>query len=226
MLPYSSARRDGDLVYRTASELSLLGPATIPCLCTALGDTDDGVRSTALAALGMLGSEAAPAVLTLSRLLESPNRWLRETVWTNKGANVSEIELALEFHGPAKAVAAWALGKIGPDARPAVPELARLLRDKDPYTQQYAAMALWRVDRDAVGLPMLIAALRNGTDVTTFGRILIVLGEMGPQARSAVPTIIQMLSQPNHLPDLCQLARDALQKIDPDAVATLDEPAK
>jgi hypothetical protein len=67
------------------------------------------------------------------------------------------------------------------------------------------------------------------TGWTTFGRILIVLGEMGPQAQIAVPLIIQMLSHstdPPPLPNLFQLAHDALRKIDPDSAAKLDSHSK
>ena len=58
--------------------------------------------------------------------------------------------------------AAWrsvwsVLGRIGPEAKTAIPTLITMLNDKEEHVRQAAALALWEVDRDAFGSEPTVA---------------------------------------------------------------------
>ena len=66
--------------------------------------------------------------------------------------------------------AAYALGEIGPSARPAVPALAEALRDAEPVVQEWAADALAKIGPGAgAAVPALIDALRGGEETSNPG---------------------------------------------------------
>jgi HEAT repeat protein len=88
--------------------------------------------------------------------------------------------------------AARALGRLGPGAAPALPELTRALQDTVNGTCWEAATALGRIGVRAV--PALTAALQD-EDALVRCAAARGLGEAGPEAASAVPALIQMLSR-------------------------------
>ena len=170
--------------------------AAVPVLCKLLSDPDDWVRGSALPTLGLMGSKAKPAVSAFIATLRF-------------GTNGHIVGI--------RGTAAWALGEVGPDARMAVPWLRQSLSDTNAPMRLSAAIALWRISQDTNVVSVVIEQFdRNPQN----REILRALGEMGPLAKSAVPTLLKLLRDPDSLgPYVAPLAREALKKIDPEAAA-------
>jgi HEAT repeat protein len=116
-----------------ATALAMLGPeasAAIPNLVAALNDSSPLVAQEASVALGKIGSEAAP--LLIERLRFAPTN---DTTWVIR-----------------------ALGVIGPDAKAAIPELARLTLDRG-VNGDYAILTLARMGPSAI--PAMTNLLSN-----------------------------------------------------------------
>ena len=89
-----------------------------------------------------------------------------------------------------------ALGKIGPEAKDAIPHFVALLKDPDKHVRWAAAGALGEIGsaaKDAV--PHLIELLKDlGEDVRWAAAR--ALGEIGSAAKDAVPHLIELLKDP------------------------------
>jgi len=93
--------------------------------------------------------------------------------------------------------AVWALGKIGPQARAAIPELMEALVDNDWKVRFPAAWALGRIGPDAVEtIPSLIHALGD-RKVDVRREAVQALGWIGPQTNEVVPALIGSLEDPD-----------------------------
>src|SRR5258708_6617527 len=109
--------------------------AAIPVLVELLDDEDEETRFVACNALGARGTEAAPAVPALQRMLHQEGLYRhRNAVKTlasigpgAKGAILDLIEALKEDDPMVNYFAAAALGRIGPEAREAIPELSKLI---------------------------------------------------------------------------------------------------
>jgi HEAT repeat protein len=138
--------------------------------------------ANALATIGPAAKDAVPALRGLLKKLHWP-------------------------HAPAHA-----LGNIGPDAEAAVPDLIEMLDSKDGRDRAHAAAALWKISRHPLGLPTLLAELRDPVDGSAYGAI-VAAGEIGPPAKDAVPDLVKALSA--RILYERQAAREALERIDP-----------
>ena len=84
-------------------------------------------------------------------------------------------------------MAAHALSKLGPDARPAVPRMAELLGEGDGRQRYQVAMALERLGPDArAAVPALAAQVEKGLEPISPHPVLAALGKVGPDAGEAV----------------------------------------
>jgi HEAT repeat protein len=120
--------------------------------------------------------------------------------------------------------AAFVLGRIGPNAGPAVPALAEALQDESPRVRSNAALALFKIGsaaRDAV--PALILALKDDVALVRMDAAL-ALSRIGPDARGAVPALLEAMQQDKNrqpMPPFPVSVRGqaviALGKIGPDA---------
>ena len=79
---------------------------------------------------------------------------------------------------------AWALGRLGPAAKPALPALIRALGDG--WTQEQAREAL--VNLGPLALPVLIKTIKHRKWSVRW-EALKVLVRLGPKAREALPAI-------------------------------------
>ncbi len=162
-----------------------------------LKSTDKAVQLQAIDELGELGDKAAEAVAPL-------------------------VELLKDESAKARAHAACALGKIGSPAKPAVPALAELLKDPDETVRRQVVRAVMHIrpgpqvaiplcvklledsdpgirvrvlsalaDAGSQAVPGLIEALKN--DQAAYWACL-VLRDMGPVAKDAVPAITERIS--------------------------------
>jgi HEAT repeat protein len=104
---------------------------------------------------------------------------------------------------PACQQAAEVLGKMGPEARPAVPALTEVLKDPQFSSfRPYFALALLKIDRQAAGVavPALIDVLegksrRQPEPAASALRkqAAAALGDIGAEARKAVPSLRKAL---------------------------------
>ncbi len=160
---------------RTAAEKLRLSQkpmqvAALPVLIDLLMKEKDGqVRLAVLDTVTALGPDAAPAVPALvhtlrtryggSNLEESHQDYRSALALAAVGKPAVEgLRGLLGEKVGVRAEAIMGLGRIGPDASAAVPDLIRLLGDQDERIGREACVALGRIGDAAVG-PLLVAAV-------------------------------------------------------------------
>jgi hypothetical protein len=126
----------------------------IPALIDMLADKGDGVSLSAAMALGSFGGDAKQALPHLIRKWETADRYYRSTlvyvlaeVGPDKTA-VGPLIRALDDDWT-RYQAIIALGRIGPDAKAAVPHLVRLWQEVNDTHRMSIHEALRRIDPDA-----------------------------------------------------------------------------
>lgn len=180
---------------RVLEILGAIGPAAKPAvddMIKALSDADPAVRGDAAVAIAALGPDAAAAVPQLTAMLSD------------------------EAAPAAKYPAVYALGRIGPAARPALEPLRGLASSPD---EVLATVALWSTLKIAPGdtslLEKAIAALRKaarGEREIVRLEAAVALGDIGPAAASAIP-ILELVSEEDSSKPVRIAAAKALEKI-------------
>jgi HEAT repeat protein len=153
-----------------------------PDLVEQLQDTDHVTRYEAAIALGKQGPDAEKAIPALVKAMGNSDR------------------------GAAKEMSK-ALAKIGDKAIPALIEILRSA-DAKPGQQMYALDALRQMGPGAAkqAKPELIALLKpdgkNGGFIHRHlaGRAVVILGEIGPDAKDALPDLFDAAKKPSPLP--------------------------
>ncbi|MEN6304326.1 MAG: HEAT repeat domain-containing protein, partial [Armatimonadia bacterium] len=126
------------------------------------------------------------------------------------------IEALGDKHMVVRWSAARVLGTIGPEAREAVPALATALPTSEWYAQVMIAWAIRRMGpagKEAV--PALAGVLGKSKDVWVKHEVAATLGEIGPEAREALPQLTAALKDPNGFVRVA--AAKSLYQIDRDA---------
>lgn len=129
------------------------------------------------------------------------------------GVESLDILVEIERTGPVKTriQAAALLGRLGPDAAPAVPALVEALASKDKGLRGMAAIALGRIGeaaRDAI-VP-LDRALRD-PDVRV--RVAAALAIYGITGESAAPTRVLFETLAHHDPDVRAMVAEAFEQL-------------
>jgi HEAT repeat protein len=218
--------------------LSLLGIAeAAPALLAVFQGDRPEVATEAGRALWRLGPKAAPVVPALLSAAQAPP--LPPQFGGGKGGAAPVRELLASF-GPdvvpdlakelrandaaRREAAADVLGRIGPPARAAVPDLLAALKDRSSSVALVAAMALAQIDSTRGG-----AAVKLLTDALDVPGAALALANIGPSARAAVPDLIAALKPRKQTAqdELIRLnARLALARIGAPAVPALIEALK
>lgn len=168
----------------------------VPKLVEALTNGDRTVRLAAAAVLGTLRPGGRAPVWELAQVL-TDNR------------------------APLRAAAAEVLGTIGPEAQAALPGLVAALTDATNDVRREATAALekiapqWR-QSEAVrtALPGWVAAIKDERLSVSLRTVVIeVLGQVGPEAKGAVPELVAVLSDAQS--SVRTAAPRALEKIAP-----------
>jgi len=109
------------------------------------------------------------------------------------GGHVAEIAAAL--HDPKRReCAVRTLGRMGKDAKAAVPELAAALKDSEPMFRREALFALARIGpQSAIILPQIEAELSDPTPEVEYAAIY-ALGKIGPASKIAAADLRKNLT--------------------------------
>jgi HEAT repeat protein len=170
-------------------------------------EKDVGRRSWALTELLKLAPQCEGALPVLNELLNNPDEDARlrvqavEVLWHLKqpaGPLVAALcAVANDPKSPAGVQALVALGEMGPAAKPAVPDLVKLLRDPrlatigqkwGPAHRAAVVRALGHIGpAAAAAVPALLDLLRSNSFFLR-SEIVVALTRMGPPAREAVAT--------------------------------------
>jgi HEAT repeat protein len=150
----------------------------------ALGDESAEVRDCATNLLRSMGSSAAPAADSLRQLLPD-----RENVWVSPGAPDMAQEEPVRLH------AVVALSSIGPSAREAVPDLARLIQeDAELSVRAAAAIALGELRAaDKHSIEVLTKAMREDADIRVKAAAAGSLALLEQDNRVAFETLLGFL---------------------------------
>ena len=203
----TGALDDRSRVVRAAAAWALgeVGPAAAPAtpdLLRLLRDADPLVRAGAAYALGATGAAARDSALKLIERLDDPDervRWQAGEALAEIGLDADLVgplvRLVRDAVGPGRGLAAEALGRVGPGARAAVPDLIAAASDPRPEVRWRAVWALGRIGPAAgAAVPVLRAAL---ADPEARWRAAEALGGIGPGAVEAVPDLVALLSDPS-----------------------------
>jgi HEAT repeat protein len=156
---------DRDVQPEAETALARIGAAAVDALVKRLGDTRDGMRQAAARTLGKIGPDARPATAKLVFRLCDAEAEVRTAVekaldridrnWKgSRGAKAAVAALAdrlyqqRESNREIRRAAAVALGKLGPTAIDAVPDLIACDRDISRSVQQAAKEALEKIVKD------------------------------------------------------------------------------
>jgi len=147
-----------------ALSLSWMLPKSAPVLTNLISSTNPTTRYRAADALGEALSHPSTEVMACNALfnaLHDPDRGLRATAANalgmsggrsrqHRGAVITALADALsDPHPSVRGNAATSLGNYGTNARPAVPQLLKLLQDTNDYPRLRSAEMLLKIDPEA-----------------------------------------------------------------------------
>ncbi|MFB9442918.1 hypothetical protein Dvina_15750 [Dactylosporangium vinaceum] len=162
--------------------------------------------AAAIEALGGLGATAAPALPELRRLLGHAELTVRlpaaaayARVTGDPGPLLAVAEEGLRGERMwQRNEALHALPAAGRAAGPLAPLIAALLTDDDDWTSMRAAVAYWHATGDA---ERAVPALLRHTTSRPLGLAAVAcLGEIGPAAAAALPTLRAAIDAPDRQP--------------------------
>jgi HEAT repeat protein len=218
MEEHKKALKDPDPAVRAeaARGLSELDHAAssecLSALIDALSDENPTVRYEVVMAIGQLRVHASGATAMLIKRLEDPDLQVRRQAVTTLGLIQPDLKLAvpaLMKHLRDKDIAkndnevsisqraAKALGNMGARARAALPVLIEIVKspDHDIQRQLSAVAAIGRIgiaDSGSV-VPFLRDLVQNRGNQVVASAAAGALGEIGPDAKEAVPDVIAFL---------------------------------
>ncbi|UCG48962.1 MAG: HEAT repeat domain-containing protein [Phycisphaerales bacterium] len=193
--------KDVEVRRSAARTLEQKGPEAkdaIPALIEVLEDKDEYVRAAAARALGNTGPEAESAIPALMQAIKDQIMIVRMGAAMGLGgigprarnaipALAEALQSQHEDHN-VKREAAEALGKIGPEA---VPALAKALQHNQYFVRRVAARALGETGV-AGAVPALIKALQD-EDRSVRWITAQALGRIGSEAKEAIPALTEAL---------------------------------
>jgi HEAT repeat protein len=168
-----------------------------------LQDDSLEVRRIAADVIGEMIIPSNQTIIALTKALNDRSKYVRSAAANSLGKLASKndtvavtplVELLKDNESIVRQQGAWALGQIG---RRALPEgfapLSKLLEDKDWVVRVRGAFAIWSIGSNSqVALTSLVGTLLNG-NVEGRCRAAQALSQMGPQAKAAIPALLQTL---------------------------------
>jgi HEAT repeat protein len=221
--------KDKDLANQAARSLAQIGRPAVAELQKALADPAPDVQKRALAALAILGPEAAAAVQRVADFLDNPDAKLRTLACValsemGSTARRAETKLASALRDAdvgVRFLAAAALHAIGPET---LSRVLALLKDSDLGIRQSAVHSLVLFSDSKKGLEALVEALHDPERTIRLVAAGALL-QLGSESRDALPALVDNLKEPSR-----ELQIEALNAIlaiaEPDDKGLLDSLAR
>lgn len=113
--------------------------------------------------------------------------------------------------------AARVLGDIGPEAKVAISHLEKALKDSQGIVNVQAAEALWKICKHPQSIPSLVIAMDDKRSGPYYRhQVARVLGNIGPEAREAIPALQKAHQEREELDTgLRPAVQNALRQINP-----------
>jgi HEAT repeat protein len=226
------ASRNEDMFVRCSAVYALgrigkANPSAIDALIESLNYRDPVVGFYAAQSLGQLGPHAKPAISVLIDVLKDPSSSIKVEAAHALGMIGPDAGEALPFLIQAlrsdkdlevRSSAATAIGQIGPKAEVAVLALTDALKDRDVDVRMKTAQILPSFGLEAV--PLMIKALKS-PDTEFCLSAARVLGQVGADAREAVPALTESFKNKNKAVDVRMACAETLAQIGPDAKSAI-----
>jgi HEAT repeat protein len=185
--------RELELMARALEALKAIGPdarSALPEITPLLSSPDPTIRMLAGATRARITSQAEQAMPILLAGVEK----------RLSGTPRAHVMVRQAVASSGQQAAALLLGELGPPATKAVPALEGMLADPNEWSRIIAAQALWRITKDAgQALPVLLDLLPRPNSRPVVGapdrrllHCIDAIAEMGPAARSAIPSLERM----------------------------------
>ena len=175
--------------------------AAVPDLVDALPDTDAKARTESAWAIGQIGAEAAPAIPTLVKLMQTESDYgvVDECVHALGKIGSKAVPVLTEHIAAGdpdiRIRFVTALGEVGSAAAPSIPQLARAAVDPDEEIRTAAVEALGLVGKgpsaDTV-IPILLAALKD-KDGNVRKNAVLGLDRIGSKTERVIAALIAAL---------------------------------
>ena len=158
------------LALQIIQEIGPKATNAVPAVITKLQSTDRCVHLAAVAALGAVGTPAKDALPRLLVMLDSDDEYTRFVAADAMVHIESHSERAMSVlvevlnnkTSPHRLFAAMTLGDLGHED--AVPDLKKLLDDKDGGVRSEASLAIWKITGDASDAESVGRSLLNDSD--------------------------------------------------------------
>jgi HEAT repeat protein len=208
------------------------GKEAVPALNDALQHPHALVRRQAAYLLSELGPDAGSALVAILEGLKDPNLQVRvccaRAVWKvdkqedTAVTTLTEILKDSEATPEVRRFALDTLAEIGPNAKPALPQITEALTHESPAVRLSAARAVWQVDRKApIATDTVLAIVEDPASPVELRRQAIdTLADIGPAARKASPALTKLLADPTTYVRI--KAARALWQIDHQALPIVD----
>lgn len=202
--------------------LGISDPAVLKALSSNLTDDLNLLRAT-LEALAGFSEKAAPVIPAVSDLAAHEKAEVRAAALNTLAAiDKDQSQLAARLTSAlddqaweVRRIAGVALGKLGPEAKNAVPKLFQLLSSEED--RDFASSSLKEINTAPIeAIPLLIEKLDSEDRRTSFYAVSL-LGKIGPPAAEALPKLEAMLSKPSSDPGRSEFRRKFLSE----AIATI-----
>lgn len=211
---------DFGTVFVACSALQGAGPsgkAAVPELMKLLDSSDPYIPVLAARALSGIGPDAGSAVPVLAGLMKKPNRPLARAsakalsvMGPATVAVVPQLLAALKSDDSELVrYAVTAIGSAGPQAKAAIPDLIVCLKSSDQELVRRALKSLSAMGK--VVVPDMITAVK-ANDRIIGPKAAEILGNLGPDAKEAVPVLVAALKSPE--PGVIAASAVALPLID------------
>ncbi|MFH1652726.1 MAG: HEAT repeat domain-containing protein [Pseudomonadota bacterium] len=200
-------------------------PAALPGILYVLRSAKKSDRQTIIETIGSFGFRAKLAIPELNKVLKDPDESIRTAAIEAMSQMISKstskilipifIRSLTDPNNIVRSYAAIALGKIGSDAKQAIPSLIRVVKF-DSDCREAAAKSLSKIGPSAI--PALQKLLKgNSSDVKSSA--IEALGNIGAKSKVAVADIIIFLNHPSQRLRIKML--EALGKIGKAAKASI-----
>jgi HEAT repeat protein len=190
----------------TGETLRKGGAQSVPVLAQLAEDPDPDIRYEALIALSLMGPEAKDATPVLATAIsreDNSARFLAASEALLRANPAAAVEALSAVLRDKKNLGgrAWALAALynhAPLGRETLPTVNEILRDpeEDPRLRIEAARVCWRFEQPTGPLVEALCQVAASTKGSAGAQAIEVIGEMGPGAKEAVPTLVKLLENP------------------------------